>query len=101
MTGGGSFSLTSADVLSKTFDSAIASFNTPAPAAAAGTGGGAGGRRLAQTTSAAPAPSLVRALLYFSRSQHLHFHAVLYVGLYFILGFRVQQGPTPNLCWFP
>ena len=60
VTGGGSFSLTSADVLSKTFDAAIASFNTAAPAAPAGTGAGGGGRRLAQTTAAAPAPSLVR-----------------------------------------
>ncbi|CAL8466019.1 g5555 [Coccomyxa elongata] len=59
VTGGGSFSLTSADVQAKTLDAAVASFGA-APAAAAGSGAaaGAGGRRLAQAaTAAAPASS--------------------------------------------
>lgn len=62
VTSGKTFSLTSADVLSQTFNAAIASFSNStaaaaaAPAAAIGTGGG---RRLAQAASA-PAPSVVR-----------------------------------------
>ncbi|BDA48212.1 Uncharacterized protein sll1483 at N-terminal half [Coccomyxa sp. Obi] len=64
VTGGGSFSLTSADVQAKTLDAAVASFSgapTAAPAlASAGAAAGAGGRRLAQAaTAAAPASSSV------------------------------------------
>lgn len=73
VTSGKSFSLTSADVLSTTFNAAIASFgnassggSAPATAPAAASGAAAGGRRLLQAAAAAaPAPAV--------RTRHVFF----------------------------